>query len=81
MPEGFTDVSSALTFEVSLLLTFGQAMIVYGPKNVPYDIDIGPVFLNDWYHTDYFTIVEQVMGTDVRIIRCNPRVCLGSHNL
>ncbi|MCJ1276218.1 hypothetical protein MMC21_004023 [Puttea exsequens] len=38
-------------------------MIIHGPKNVPYDIDVGPVFLTDWYHTDYFTIVEQVMSS------------------
>ena len=38
------------------------AMIIYGPKNAPYDIDVGPVLLTDWYHTDYFTIVEEVVG-------------------
>ncbi|MCJ1231801.1 hypothetical protein MMC12_008480, partial [Toensbergia leucococca] len=37
-------------------------MIIYGPKNAPYDIDVGPVLLTDWYHTDYFTIVEEVVG-------------------
>ena len=37
-------------------------MIIHGPKNVPYDIDIGPVMLNDWFHTDYFSLVEQVMA-------------------
>ena len=25
-------------------------MIIHGPQNMPYDIDIGPVFLNDWNH-------------------------------
>lgn len=29
------------------------AMIVYGPKNVEEDIDLGPVLLQDWYHTYY----------------------------
>lgn len=37
-------------------------MIIHGPTNVPYDEDIGPVLLTDWYHDDYFSIVEQVMG-------------------
>jgi FtsP/CotA-like multicopper oxidase with cupredoxin domain len=37
-------------------------MIIHGPKNVPYDIDLGPVFLTDYYHTEYFDIVEQVVG-------------------
>jgi hypothetical protein len=25
-------------------------IVIYGPKNVDYDIDIGPVQVNDWYH-------------------------------
>ena len=37
-------------------------MIIHGPTNVDYDIDIGPVFLSDWYHTDYFSIVEKVVA-------------------
>ena len=37
-------------------------MVIHGPTNVDYDIDVGPVFLSDWYHTDYFSIVEQVMA-------------------
>ena len=44
-------------------------MIIHGPKNVPYDIDVGPVFITDYYHTDYFTLVEGVVGTDVSIGR------------
>jgi FtsP/CotA-like multicopper oxidase with cupredoxin domain len=28
-------------------------MIVYGPKNVEEDIDLGPIMLQDWYHTYY----------------------------
>ena len=37
-------------------------MVIHGPTNVDYDVDVGPVFLSDWYHTDYFSIVEQVMA-------------------
>ena len=37
-------------------------MIIHGPKNVPYDRDIGPVLLNDWYHDEYFSIVKQVVS-------------------
>lgn len=33
--------------------------------NYPYDIDLGPVTLNDYYHKGYFTILEGVMGTDL----------------
>lgn len=36
-------------------------MIIYGPKNANYDIDLGPVFITDWYHREYFDIVEEVM--------------------
>ena len=37
-------------------------MVIYGPKNAPYDIDLGPVMLSDWYHTEYFKLVEQTMA-------------------
>jgi FtsP/CotA-like multicopper oxidase with cupredoxin domain len=37
-------------------------MIIHGPSNANYDIDLGPVFLTDYYHKDYYTIVEEVMG-------------------
>jgi FtsP/CotA-like multicopper oxidase with cupredoxin domain len=33
-------------------------MIIHGPKNADYDIDVGPVMLTDWYHTEYFKLVE-----------------------
>jgi hypothetical protein len=28
-------------------------------------IDKGPIILSDWFHEDYLTIVENVVGTDV----------------
>lgn len=34
-------------------------MIIHGPKNADYDIDLGPVMLTDHYHTEYFKILEQ----------------------
>ena len=40
-------------------------MIIHGPKNVPYDKDLGPVFLTDWYHDEYFNIVKNVMSAPV----------------
>lgn len=37
-------------------------MIIYGPNHLSraddYDIDLGPVFLTDWYHKDYFSVVS-----------------------
>lgn len=38
-------------------------MIIHGPINAPYDIDLGPVLLTDYYHRSYFDLIEQVMGT------------------
>ncbi|KAK0308192.1 hypothetical protein LTR82_015646 [Friedmanniomyces endolithicus] len=38
------------------------AMIIYGPHNSDYDVDLGPIMLSDWYHTDYYTLVEQTMA-------------------
>lgn len=38
-------------------------MIIHGPKNVPYDIDVGPVLITDWYHKEYFEIVKDVMAS------------------
>jgi len=38
------------------------AMIIYGPQNAQYDVDLGPIILQDWYHEDYYTLVEQVMA-------------------
>ncbi|KAL8740677.1 MAG: hypothetical protein Q9190_006646, partial [Brigantiaea leucoxantha] len=38
------------------------AIVIHGPHDqASYDKDIGPVILSDWFHTDYFSLVEQVM--------------------
>ena len=42
------------------------ALVIHGPKNVPYDKDLGPVLLTDWYHDEYFNIVEKVMSSPVK---------------
>lgn len=33
-------------------------MIIYGPRDQDYDIDLGPIALSDWFHKEYFTIVQ-----------------------
>lgn len=43
-------------------------MIIHGPKNVDYDIDLGPVLLTDYYHKPYFQIVEEIMSTDLSLV-------------
>ncbi|KAL9004642.1 MAG: hypothetical protein Q9188_002533 [Gyalolechia gomerana] len=39
-------------------------MIIHGPNSANYDVDLGPVTINDYYHTPYFEILEGVMGTN-----------------
>lgn len=43
-------------------------MIVYGPSSADYDVDVGPVLLTDWYHKDYYALVEEYVGTDLSIL-------------
>ncbi|KAI0384307.1 putative multicopper oxidase [Hypomontagnella monticulosa] len=38
-------------------------MVIYGPRNAEYDIDLGPVMVNDWWHKDYYAVVQEVMGS------------------
>lgn len=40
------------------------AMVIHGPQNTLYDEDLGPILLSDYFHTDYNTLVEDVMSTD-----------------
>ncbi len=32
-------------------------MIIYGPTHVEYDVDLGPVMLGDYYHSEYHDVV------------------------
>jgi FtsP/CotA-like multicopper oxidase with cupredoxin domain len=39
-------------------------MIIHGPilsASEIYDVDLGPIMLNDWYHQDYYTLVNGTM--------------------
>lgn len=36
-------------------------IVVYGPTNKAYDIDVGPIMLSDWYHKDYETLVKETL--------------------
>ncbi|KAF9776417.1 hypothetical protein IL306_005404 [Fusarium sp. DS 682] len=37
-------------------------LVIYGPgEKKDYDIDIGPIMLSDWYHKEYFDLVEEIM--------------------
>ncbi|TVY83153.1 oxidoreductase ptaK [Lachnellula suecica] len=37
-------------------------IVIYGPMHADYDIDIGPVMLHDWYHPDYYEVVERLFA-------------------
>lgn len=39
-------------------------MVIHGPtdKDQNYDVDIGPVMLSDWYHEEYFKLVQKTMS-------------------
>jgi hypothetical protein len=51
-------------------------LIIHGPSNANYDIDLGPVFLTDWYHSPYFDIVEEIMKPNG-----NPRPSSGEFHI
>ena len=38
-------------------------MVIHGPlqPEISYDEDLGPIILSDWFHVDYFDIVENIM--------------------
>ena len=44
-------------------------IVIYGPTNVQYEIDLGPVTLNDYYHRQEFDILQDVMGTNLLKVR------------
>lgn len=44
-------------------------LVIYGPKNDAYDVDLGPITLNDYYHRDYFSVLQDVESTDFSRIR------------
>ena len=38
-------------------------MVIYGPGHADYDVDLGPVMLTDWYHTEYYKIVQRITSS------------------
>jgi hypothetical protein len=35
---------------------YSGAIVINGPTSANWDIDLGPWFLNDWYHEDVFSL-------------------------
>ncbi|PSR87224.1 multicopper oxidase-domain-containing protein [Coniella lustricola] len=55
-------------------------IVVYGPTNAAYDIDLGPVMLTDWYHKDYNTLVEQTLTAGAAPVRSDNNLINGKMN-
>ncbi|KAK4178282.1 laccase lac5 [Triangularia setosa] len=36
-------------------------MVIHGPTQAKYDVDLGPILLSDWYHKEYHDIVEEML--------------------
>ncbi|RDA88843.1 hypothetical protein CP532_5484 [Ophiocordyceps camponoti-leonardi (nom. inval.)] len=41
---------------------YGEVAVTYGRETPEYDEDLGPILLSDWFHHDYFTVVEEIMS-------------------
>ena len=38
------------------------AIQIYGPKNVPYDSDLGPIIMQDYFHEYYEAAVQKTLA-------------------
>ncbi|KAK3116845.1 hypothetical protein LTR53_002339 [Teratosphaeriaceae sp. CCFEE 6253] len=36
-------------------------MVIYGPNNTAYDVDLGPVMVSDWYHEYYENVIDALL--------------------
>jgi FtsP/CotA-like multicopper oxidase with cupredoxin domain len=41
------------------------ALVIHGPKNVDYDIDLGPVFVSDYYRKPSEEVLHQLYSTNI----------------
>ncbi|KAH0593721.1 hypothetical protein MHUMG1_08472 [Metarhizium humberi] len=55
-------------------------MVIYGPRTARYDVDLGPVMLSDWYHRDYYALVEETMKPNGRPVRSDTNMINGKAN-
>lgn len=42
-------------------------MVIYGPSHVKYDEDLGIVMLQDYFHSEYFPILQDTMSNNVSL--------------
>ena len=52
-------------YTIEYVLGIVGPMIIHGPENYPYDVDLGPVFIQDHYHKGFWELLEDVMSTDL----------------
>ncbi|KAI9649367.1 hypothetical protein NHQ30_001942 [Ciborinia camelliae] len=83
------DLSSATSFQLTIsshgiiVITVVNTVVVFSghsPQHVNYDIDIGPVMLHDWYHSDYYKVVKQFFTVDPGPLRANNNLINGKMN-
>lgn len=55
-------------------------IVVHGPECEDYDIDLGPIMLSDWYHQDYFELVEQTMAVNSTPVFADSNLINGKMN-
>ncbi|GAM85433.1 hypothetical protein ANO11243_034400 [Dothideomycetidae sp. 11243] len=55
-------------------------MVVHGPANAAYDIDVGPIMLNDWYHSGYYPLVQGDSGKPFHLALSNNNLINGKMN-
>ncbi|EDU39703.1 SufI multicopper oxidase [Pyrenophora tritici-repentis] len=44
-------------------------VVVHGPASEGHEIDLGPVFINDWWHKDYLELIDDAVGTNQTLWR------------
>lgn len=37
-------------------------IVIYGPSKFKYDVDLGPILVQDWYHRDYQAIIRKMLS-------------------
>ncbi|KJZ74859.1 hypothetical protein HIM_05768 [Hirsutella minnesotensis 3608] len=55
-------------------------MVIYGPPERHYDIDVGPVMVSDWYHKNYYDLVEKTMSPNNTPFPSNNTLINGKNN-
>ena len=63
----FTDLYGSSWYHSHWSSQYGSGLygpiVIYGPKNVDYDSDLGPVLMSDYYHEYYTSAVEKTLAS------------------